>query len=231
MRQSYSETLQSLFNTFQLYGYVFEKTFLTSSKVNSLFNKTIIYVDDDDNSDYYGDTLTSNIRINVELDINEFSENVDEVNINLKKAQKIIDELRKPSDLPNVNVPKRVSDEIYDDAQNVKKELQNMLRILDLHCDYVNTVLTHNRGKVVFRCGKPKIFVNIEFVPDEIVDEEFFNDEDDDDEKKMLEVVDRLLNAPAARGKRKDQKSKKTKRKKQKSKKTKKLKRRQSQRK
>jgi hypothetical protein len=213
MHQTYLETLQTLFHTLQLYDYKFEETLLTQRNINTVFKKIIEYEHDDENSDYFGDMVTSKIRVNIELDRAEFSANVKEENINLKKA---IDELRKPSKLPNVNVPKRPYNEIYDEEKNIKTELQLLLQILGLHCEYVDTIITqHNVANAVFKCSMSnKILVKVEFISDEIVDEEYLLDEEEEnDEVKMNGVVEGLLNAPAARGKRKNQPAKKTKRK------------------
>ena len=219
MHQTYLETLQTLFHTLQLYDYKFEETLLTQRNVNTVFKKIIEYEDDDENSDYFGDMVTSKIRVNIELDRAEFSANVKEENINLKKA---IDELRKPSKLPNVNVPKRPYNEIYDEEKNIKTELQLLLQILGLHCEYVDTVLQRNVANAVFKCSMSnKILVKVEFISHEIVDEEYLYDEEENDEVKMNGVVERLLNAPAARGKRKNQPAQKTKRKNRNYKKTK----------
>jgi len=104
MHQTYLETLQTLFHTLQLYGYEFKKTLLIPSKIKSMFKKTIIYEEDDENSDYFGDMVTSDISVNVELDTNEFSENVNE-DINLERSG------------PNVDVPPLISNKTYDDTK------------------------------------------------------------------------------------------------------------------
>ena len=238
--QTYSEVLQTLFHTLQLNGYVFEKTDRLTplesydkyddeprykSNVKSMFKKTILY--HDDNSDY--DIDTAYIRVNVEVDANvvEFNENVKEVYnrinyyYNLEKVKKFINKLRHPFDLPNVNVPTRVSNEVDDDERNPKKELQILFQTLDLHEYHYNETkpLTETNVQTVFQAPGYNLIVKIEFNPLDMMDEEDLNDDDetenDDDHHynlvKVQKNVEKLINAPAARGKIKNKNSKKNK--------------------
>lgn len=224
MQQTYLETLQTLFHTLKLYGYEFEKTTLLTKRAMLRFKKEIDYVDDDENSDFYGEILKYYICVNVEFDISE--------NVKGEKPQQIINELLEQPDLPNVNVPRYTSEYDYDDEYdtNPKEELKFLFQTLDLHgYQHIATFKEEyeNDAEIVFQCSMfKKIFVKIEISANEIMEQEDLENEDPDEDKKMREIVDRLLNAPAARGKRKNQNTKKTKRSQtRKSKKSKKMKR------
>lgn len=230
--------LQKLFHNLELYGYVFEKTDRLSpsesddyrSAIKAVFKKTIYY-DDDEND----------IHVNVEVDTNVIDpKKIKEVHNKIKyyykleNEQKFINKLRQHSELPNVNVPRRVSNQI-DDERNVKEELQLLFQTLDLHeYSYDETIrLTKTNVQTLFK--KIGIIVKIEFDPlkmDDDLDDVTKNDKNCNYNLENVNTsVDNLLYlAPAARGKRKNQNPKKTKRRKSKSK-GKQIKRRQSRRK
>jgi hypothetical protein len=228
----YVESLQTLLHTLELNGYVFEKIYRLTPlesydeydeeprykrNVKAVFKKTNSYEDED------GDIVTSYIRVNVEFDASSVDYSIlfrevrdNRYYYNLENTQKIIDKLRQPSDLPNVNVPTRDSNET--DDRTPKKELQILFQILTLH-DYQydgTKYLMPSQSKhyatnaqAFFQKMDANIIVKIEFNTHDMEDETLREDVVIDKKTKLKyyyvlknaqTFVENLIDAPAARG-------------------------------